>query len=53
MKLFGQLRPEISIGAKVIKKNGTVIDLGKVCYDGPWYKVWLWKISRYLRERKW
>jgi len=52
MKLFGQLRPEISIGAKVIKKDGTVIDLGKVCYDGPWYKVLFWKISMFLKGRR-
>lgn len=51
MKVAAKLKSEASISAKVIKKNGTVIDLGKICYTGPWYKVLLWKISRLLRRR--
>jgi len=39
-------KAEVSISAKIIKKDGRVIDLGKICYTGPWYKVLLWKISR-------
>lgn len=44
-------KPEASISARVIKKNGRVIDLGRICYTGPWYKVLTWKISRLLRRR--
>lgn len=53
MNLFVNPKTETSISAKIIKKDGRVVDLGRICYSGPWYKVWLWKVSRFLRERKW
>ncbi len=46
MIIKSHLVGEASISAKIIKKDGTVIDLGKICYSGPWYKVLFWKISR-------
>lgn len=46
MKVVAKVKSEASVSAKVIKKDGTVIDLGKICYTGPWYKVLFWKLSR-------
>jgi len=45
-------KPEVTVSVKVIKRGGKVIDMGKICYEGPWYKVLTWKISRLLRRRR-
>ena len=51
LKMLSPSKGEASISAKIIKKDGRVIDLGMVCYSGPWYKVAMWRISKWLRRR--
>jgi hypothetical protein len=36
MKLLARLKPKTNISAKVIKKDGRVIDLGVIAYSEPW-----------------
>jgi|BioPla2DNA2_1021312.scaffolds.fasta_scaffold363365_2 hypothetical protein len=50
MKLLARLKPKTNISAKVIKKDGRVIDLGVIAYSEPWYKVLLWKIVRLFKR---
>ena len=41
MRIFAGSQTGTSIKAKIIKKDGTVIDLGEICREEikiPWYK---------------
>ncbi len=51
MRVFTKAKSEATISAKIIKKDGRIIDLGVISYTGPWYKKVLWRISKLLRRR--
>ena len=55
MKVQVPSKGEASIRAKIIKKDGTEIDLGTLYYRGPWYKYIYLKISSWFKRRfaKW
>lgn len=44
-------KPEVTVSVKVIKRGGKVIDMGKICYDGPWYKKLWFKVLRLVKRR--
>ncbi len=43
---------KVTIRAVVTKKDGRVIDLGNIVYNGPWYKRWYWSIYSWYKRRK-
>jgi len=44
-------KPEVTVSAKVIKRGGKVIDMGKICYEGLWYKKLWFKVLRLVKRR--
>lgn len=50
MRFISWLRPKASISAKIIKKDGRVIDLGVIACSEPWYKVLSQKIIKLFKR---
>lgn len=44
-------KPEVTVSAKVIKRGGKVIDMGKICYEGLWYKKLWFKVLGLVKRR--
>lgn len=49
MRLKTSSLSEAKVSVKIIRKDGSIEDLGIIAYNGPWYKVLWWRITRWLK----
>lgn len=42
---------KVTINAVVTKKDGRVVNLGKIVCSGPWYERLYWKVYSWYKRR--